>query len=177
MAWYSTACTHLGWTLALSCRVREGLDYVERAVTIHERLGMKVYLSMFYVRWAEALLLGGHIDRAKDTAERALDLAAQSGERGIEATAYHLLGAAFATGAADDIERTLRHYESARALGAELGMRPLVAHCHLGLGKLYRRTSRREQAQEHITTATTMYREMDMRFWLEQAEAEMRELA
>ena len=55
-------------------------------------------------------------------------------------------------------------------------MRPLVAHCHLGLGKLYRRTGKREQAQEHLTTATTMYREMDMRFWLEQAEAEMREL-
>jgi hypothetical protein len=54
-------------------------------------------------------------------------------------------------------------------------MRPLVAHCHLGLGKLYRRTGNRQRAQEHLTTATTMYREMDMRFWLEQAEAEMHE--
>jgi len=52
-------------------------------------------------------------------------------------------------------------------------MRPLVAHCHLGLGKLYRSTGKREQAQEHLTAATTMYREMDMRFWLEQAEAAM----
>ena len=69
-----------------------------------------------------------------------------------------------------------RHYRQALALAEELGMRPLVAHCHLGLGKLYRRTGDREQAQEHLTTATTMYREMDMRFWLEQAEAEMREL-
>jgi hypothetical protein len=50
-------------------------------------------------------------------------------------------------------------------------MRPLVAHCHLGFGKLYRRTGKHEQAQEHLTTATTMYREMGMRFWLEQAEA------
>jgi hypothetical protein len=55
-------------------------------------------------------------------------------------------------------------------------MRPVVAHCHLGLGKLYRRTGRREQAQEHLTIATALYREMDMRFWLEQAEAEMKEL-
>ena len=58
-----------------------------------------------------------------------------------------------------------------------LRMRPLVAHCHLGLGKLYRRTGKREQAQEHLTTATTMYREMGMTFWLEKAEAEMQELA
>jgi hypothetical protein len=31
--------------------------------------------------------------------------------------------------------------------------------------------------QEHLTTATTMYREMDIRFWLEQAETELRELS
>jgi hypothetical protein len=49
-----------------------------------------------------------------------------------------------------------------------------VAHCHLGLGKLYRRTDpdKREQAREHLTTATAMYREMDMTYWLEKAEAE-----
>ena len=51
-----------------------------------------------------------------------------------------------------------------------LGMRPHVAHCHLGHGKLYRRTSKPEQAREHLTTATTMYREMGMTYWLEQAE-------
>ena len=52
-------------------------------------------------------------------------------------------------------------------------MRPLVAHCHLGLGKLYQRTDKREQVQQHITAAATMYREMAMPFWLEQAEALM----
>ena len=56
------------------------------------------------------------------------------------------------------------------------GMRPLVAHCHLGLGKLYWRTGKREQGRERLIAATTMYREMGMRFWLEQAEAESRKL-
>ena len=46
-------------------------------------------------------------------------------------------------------------------------MRPLVAHCHFGLGKLYRRTGKREQTDEHIGTAAAMSREMDMRFWRE----------
>ncbi len=63
------------------------------------------------------------------------------------------------------------------ALADELGMRPLVAHCHLAFGKLYRRTGEREQAREHLTIATTMYHEMGMRFWLEQAEVQLRELA
>jgi hypothetical protein len=54
-------------------------------------------------------------------------------------------------------------------------MCPLVAHCHLGLGKLYLRTAKREQAQEHLATATTMYREMGMTSWLEKTEAEISE--
>ena len=74
------------------------------------------------------------------------------------------------TGAATSLERGL-------ALAMELGLRPEIAHCHLGLGRLSRRTGQREQAREHLTTAATMYREMDMPFWLEQAEAETRELA
>jgi hypothetical protein len=48
---------------------------------------------------------------------------------------------------------------------------------HFGLGKLYRRTGHHEQAHEHLATATTMYREMDMRFWLEQAEKEVKEVS
>jgi hypothetical protein len=71
-----------------------------------------------------------------------------------------------------DAESAETNYRKALALAEPRGMRPLVAHCHLGLGKLYRRTGQREQAQEHLTVATTMYREMDMRFWLEQAETE-----
>ena len=54
-------------------------------------------------------------------------------------------------------------------------MRPLVAHCHLGLGKLERRVGKAELAREHLTTATAMYREMDMPLWVAQAEAELRE--
>ena len=66
---------------------------------------------------------------------------------------------------------------SALGLSAELGMRPLVAHCHAGLAKLYRRTGNRQEAAEHLMAATTMYREMDMRFYLEQAGAELKELS
>jgi hypothetical protein len=55
-------------------------------------------------------------------------------------------------------------------------MRPLVAHCHVGLGKLYRRIGSRQQAEEHLTTAIAMMREVEMGLWLEQAEAELKEL-
>ena len=55
-------------------------------------------------------------------------------------------------------------------------MRPLVAHCHLGLGRLYGRTGKREQAKEQLTVATKMYREMAMSHWLGQAERATTEL-
>ena len=59
------------------------------------------------------------------------------------------------------------------ALASKVGLRPLVAHCHLGLGSLYRRTGKREYAWEHLAAATTMYREMGMIYWLEKADREM----
>jgi tetratricopeptide (TPR) repeat protein len=119
-------------------------------------------------------LSAGRIDEAASHAREALDLARRQGARGSEAEALCLAGDVASASGAEDAEG---YYREALKLASGLGMRPLIAHCHLGLGKLYRRTGKREQAQEHLTTATTMYREMDMRFWLEQAEAEMREFA
>jgi sugar phosphate isomerase/epimerase len=75
-----------------------------------------------------------------------------------------------------EAEAATDRFREALALAEELGMRPLVAHCHLGLGKLSRRTGKSEQAREHLTTATTMYREMGMTYWLEKAASEMSQL-
>jgi hypothetical protein len=96
---------------------------------------------------------------------------------GVASQALHLLGDIATDPDRFNAESGEAHYRRAWVLAERLSMRPLVAHCHLGLGKLCQRTGKREQAQEHLTTATTMYREMDMRFWLEQAEAEMKELS
>jgi tetratricopeptide repeat protein len=97
------------------------------------------------------------------------------GERSWEADCLRLRGEIKAEWNCAN-EGSERDLLDAVALASELGDRPLIARCHLGLGKLYSGTGKREQAQEHLTTATTMYREMDMRFWLEQAEMEMRAL-
>jgi class 3 adenylate cyclase/tetratricopeptide (TPR) repeat protein len=120
-----------------------------------------------------ALLLVGRLGDARGLAAETLPGVRERGERGAQAWLLWLLSEISAREAPGDTG-TAAQFRQARALAEELRMRPLVAHCHLGLGKLYRRTGQREQAQEHLTTATTMYREMDMRFWLEQAEAETR---
>jgi hypothetical protein len=85
-------------------------------------------------------------------------------EHGHRARVLQLLGDVVSRREPEGHERTEIPYRQALALATELGMRPLVAHCHLRLGKLHRRTLKREQVRENLTTATTMYREMDMRF-------------
>jgi hypothetical protein len=102
-------------------------------------------------------------------------LAVEGEARGTQARIHRLLGE-IATRRDLPAEATaIGQHRKALAVAEPRGMRPLVAHCHLGLGKLYRRTGDHQQAQEHLATATTMYREMDMRFWL--AEAEVKDSA
>ena len=68
------------------------------------------------------------------------------------------------------------HYGNALALAEPRGMRPLIAHCLLGLGRLYRRTGRPAEATDHLERARTKYREMGMAYWLERAQSELAEL-
>ena len=131
-------------------------------------------LSTSSVRLAEAALVTQALPQARLHAETALALSQQQMAGGDEARSLYLLGEIDAAEAPTSPRVPDDHYRKALSLADALGMRPLVAHCHFGLGMLYRRTGKREQALEHVTAATTMYREMDMRFWLEQAEAELR---
>ena len=70
-----------------------------------------------------------------------------------------------------DINQATAHYRQALVLAEELGMRPLQAHCHLGLGTLNAKTGQQELARTELSTAIELYRAMEMPFWLPQAEA------
>jgi hypothetical protein len=98
-------------------------------------------------------------------------MARAQSHRGAEAWAWRLLGAIAAETDPPDVQGAETAYREALTRATDLGMRPLVAHCHLGLGKLHHRAGDRAKAEEHLTAATTMYRDMGMGFWAEQAEA------
>jgi tetratricopeptide (TPR) repeat protein len=167
----------LGGVYAQSGRVAEGLALLDDSVPAMEAGRLLLFHSVNLLLRGEALQRAGRLDHALADAERTLGLTRERGERGREAQCLRLLGEIAAQRDPPDAETAERHYREAVRLAEALGMRPLVAHCHLGLGKLYRRTGHRPQAREHLTTATTMYREMDMEFWLEQGEGELREFA
>jgi tetratricopeptide (TPR) repeat protein len=103
-------------------------------------------------------------------AQRALEVARQHNERGNEAWALRLFGEIAAHQDPPEIEPAAHHYRQALALAEEFGMRPLVAHCHLGLGTLYAKTGQREPARAELSAAIELYRAMEMIFWLSQAE-------
>ena len=119
----------------------------------------------------EAQMLAGRLEEAHTLAERALAHAHTHQERGHQAYALRLLGDIAAQREPPESESAAAHYRQALTLAEELGQRPLQAHCHLGLGTLYAKIDRREQARTELFTAITMYRDMDMTFWLPQTEA------
>jgi class 3 adenylate cyclase/tetratricopeptide (TPR) repeat protein len=152
-------------------RLREGEQLLEHQT----QRGLVDHHGWYYHLLGRACLRLGRLAEARRLGDQAVQSSPH--QPGFAAHALHLLGDIATHPDRFDAERGEAHYRQALALAEPRGMRPLVAHCHLGLGKLYARTNKREQAQEHLSTATTMYREMDMRFWREQAEAEMGGLA
>jgi Flp pilus assembly protein TadD len=70
-----------------------------------------------------------------------------------------------------EVEQAQTHYQQALTLAVELGMRPLQAHCHRGLGTLYSQTGQIEQARAELSTAIELYRDMEMTFWIPETEA------
>ena len=173
--WSNTLMHRLGYAYALTGRVTEGIALI--VASLDRIVATRGGHAMATTWLAEGYLLSGQIDDALRRASEALDLARRLGERGREVMALRVLAEIEGRSDPPDVETAIRRYREAATMATELGMRPLAAHCHLGLGKLYRRTGKREQALELLTTATTMYREMGMTYWLEKAEAEARDLA
>ena len=169
------ALTVLGQAYGLVGRPADGIPLVKEAIEMHETAGAFVDRALWTRVLAGLYLRAGNLTEAETTAETALGFAQRQGERGNEAWIHWLLGHVMIE--RDERDAAIRRFEMAQGLADQLGMRPLIAHCHLGLGKLYSRTGDRQQAQGHLTTATTMFREMNVRFWLEQAEAELARLA
>jgi predicted ATPase/class 3 adenylate cyclase len=167
----------LGYAYALSGRSAEAIPLLQEGVVSPGYTGTLEGQSLRTIWLGEAYLLAGREADARAAAQRALGLARQHKERGHEAYTLRLIGEIAAHRDPPDVGKAENHYRQALALAEALGMRPLIAHCHVGLGKLDRRVGSRQQAEEHLTTATAMMREMEMGVWLEKAEAELKALS
>jgi tetratricopeptide (TPR) repeat protein len=171
LAWFLEIASALGVTYALVGRVGEALPLLEQAAEHVARIRMATHYVLCLARLSEAYLLVGHIEKAVELSRRALALARARKERGFEAYILRLLGEMHAQRDPPEVEQAEASYQQALALADELGMRPLQAHGHRGLGTLYAKIGRREQAHTKLSMAIDFYRAMDMTFWLPQIEA------
>ena len=167
----------LGAAYTLGGRVADAVPLLTQALEQTIATERVLYQALCSLPLGEAQMLAGRLEEAHALAERALALAREHQERGNQAYALRLLGDIAARREPPDIEQAEAHYQHALALAEELGMRPLQAHCHHGLGTLYRQTGRAALARAALSTAIALYRAMDMTFWLPAAEAVLAQVA
>jgi class 3 adenylate cyclase len=167
----------LGAAYTLGGRVADAVPLLTQAMEQTSAMEAVDYQARCRFSLGEAQVLAGRPEEAHALAERALAIAREHQERGHQAYALRLLGEIAARREPPEIMPAEAHYRQALALAEELGMRPLQAHCHLGLGTLYLKLGRAEQARAALSTAIALYRAMDMTFWLPQAEAALAQMA
>ena len=167
----------LGAAYALAGRTTDALLLLEQAVGQAVAMRYMWDHALRLIWLSKAYLLAGRLDEAGIQAQRALEFSRAHQERGHEAYALRLLGEVAAQRRPPEGEHAAAHYQQALALAEALGMRPLQAHCHLGLGTLYATQARPEQARAVLSTAIALYRAMDMTLWLPRATTALRQLS
>jgi tetratricopeptide (TPR) repeat protein len=162
----------LGEAYAHTGRLVEGLTLLEEARRDDLRTGRLGGGYVTNLRQLSAVyLLAGRCDEAWQHACQALDLAREQKVRGEEVRVLFQLGAVYAHASPPDVQQAEARYREALTRAEAMGMRPLQAHCHCGLGTLYAKSGRQAQARAALATAIALYRAMAMTFWLPQTEA------
>lgn len=167
---YAYVAFHLGYALALAGRSAEGLPMLEKTIALAESKGFVARHSLRLAYVGEAYLLAGRTEEAGEAAAHALRLAHTHNERANQAYALRVLGEVEARrGKPSEAEARMR---DALALAQELGMRPLLAHCHWSLARALEGAGSNRIAGAQRETASAQFRSMDMSFWAQQVEAE-----
>jgi class 3 adenylate cyclase/tetratricopeptide (TPR) repeat protein len=166
--WLPWIASTLGYAKALVGRTSEALPLLQDGIEQAASKSQWRFYPLHVAYLSEACRLSDRIDDALRTATQALDSARDYKARGQEAWAHWNLGELVLHHNPPNAEKAEDSYHRALMLADELGMRPLVAHCHVGLGRLYRREGKRQNTDEHLARAIAIYRDTGMSFWQEQ---------
>jgi tetratricopeptide (TPR) repeat protein len=170
-AWFPRMAVALGQAYTLVGRLSDAMPLLAQALELSMARERAQFQILSRLSLGETHMLAGRLEEARTLADGALALTRAGQERSHQADALRLLGDIAARREPPEADQADLFYREALTLANELGMRPLVAHCHLGLGTLYRQMGRREEARVALFTAVELYRAMEMTFWLPQVEA------
>jgi class 3 adenylate cyclase/tetratricopeptide (TPR) repeat protein len=171
-----TATARLGYAHVLAGDVLAGLPLLEQTVEKAAASGRSYEQAAFSSWLSEAYLRLNRTDDAIASATHAYELASASKQKAKQAHSLRMLGAAHASANRDHLDRAAGYYAEACALAGQLGMRPLQAHCQLGLGQVRRHQGRSEDARRHVLEAISTYSALGMQHWLRAATSEFPEL-
>jgi tetratricopeptide (TPR) repeat protein len=166
----------LGAAYSLSERSADAIAILEEGVREGASMKRMAGHSRLVVRLGEAYLQAGRLDDAAEAAGQALQLSRENKERGSEACALRLVGEIAARRTPVEPDTAAGAYGQAAALAEELGMRPLLAHCHLGHARLDRALGCTASARRRFTDAVLAFRSLEMPFWRERSEGELHSL-
>jgi tetratricopeptide (TPR) repeat protein len=172
----SSAQVYLGYAYLMAGDPGRALDTLEDARALGNRTGHLAFHLHAGALLAEARISSGEGEQAEALARQAIDLCRSHNQRGYQADALRILGETLAARGRLDVEPAASCYTQALTLAGELGMQPLAARCHFGLGRLHAHAGERTRALEHLAGAMTMFRNMGMHFWLEKAERALEEI-
>jgi len=173
--WDPLFVSALGNAHVLSGRPAEGLPLLTQALERASAMKMVTGHSALVTSLGDGYLLANRLPEALSLGARALDLARAHHERALEAEAQRLLGDAACRSNGSSPSRGEAHYRAALAVAEELGMRPVAARCHLGLGQLYRRDGNRDAAEQHLAIAASLFEVMRMTIWRQVTSRELEE--
>jgi class 3 adenylate cyclase/tetratricopeptide (TPR) repeat protein len=176
-AWFPEVALDLGAAYTLAGRIADAVPLLTQAMEQARATERVQYLALCLLSLGEAQMLAARLEEAHVLTEQALALARERQERGNQAYALRLFGDIAARREPPQSDQAGEYYRQALTLAEELGMRPLVAHCHRGLGTLYATISQQEQARAALSAALELYRAMEMTFWLPEAEAALAQVA
>jgi tetratricopeptide (TPR) repeat protein len=169
--WLPLVASMLSSAYTLSGRVAEALPLLRQALAQTASMGVTAYHQWRVVYWlSEAYPLVDRTGEGLEVVRRAVQLSRAHKERGAEAWTLRLLGERHWHQESPEVAPAEDSYREALGLASTLGMRPLQAHCHLGLGTLCAKIGRREEARIELAAAIELYRAMDMTLWLPEAQ-------
>jgi len=163
--------SRLGSAYAQAGHMKKALPCLEQGVESSSAAGRAAFLSLNMASLAEGYLLVDRVEDARRCAESALDLARQYKERGHQAWTLKVLGDIAMHESRRDAPGAATHYREARALSEELNMRPLAAHCRLGMARVHAALGRLGEAHAEAVSARAEYEAMGMGRWRARAAA------
>ena len=145
-------------------RIWEGIAQQDSSGSIY---GYAIFRAWF--SFACGLTGRGH--EARKLGEEALEFGRNHAQRLFEQMSLTALALAASLEITTDWEAVQRHMAEALEFCQKRGMRPFTGQTHYHYAELLHKKGNLPGAQGHLAQANALFREMEMTWWAEQAEA------